>query len=166
MSEASHSSSASVSSDDEPEYSIVVPEGDNLCVCCRQVFDRADYPPFFSTNEQHHEGPSALRQAAADGCFICHYLWMTMQRCLAKCDKDVSRFGYAEGDSFTKYGITNSSEAAPVDASVISYDMKDGKDLIEWRPGRGLLPTHVPDQFGRWSVYLCREAIGNQLLLT
>ena len=117
--------------------------GENLCQACREVFDRAAFPPFHSVHNEHHRELASLKEAVRQGCFICSWLWLTITD-----HGEYRSWKYNMSRSFTCYGISNTKKAAPFHVQAIDT-FHDG-EIKRWRPGDGLLPGAVPDPAGRW----------------
>ena len=125
--------------------------GDNLCFFCRQVFERAEYPPFLSADKTHHAAFSTSSDAAQYGCFICHYIWNVITKARLELGLDTKRMRIADSEDFTEFGISNSDKEAPLEYDFLKYKEPGEDEMSEWRPGDGLLPKiYPPNSSGRW----------------
>ena len=128
------------------EHSLMPEEG-NLCSICKNVFERADYPPFFSSDEEHHKDTTSCFQAAMKGCYICSKIWNAVMR-LA--DNKPFHFSSKSKRSFTEYGISNSISPAPVGVIKSEYRDPGTRAICVWKPGDGLPSDRSPDPHNRW----------------
>ena len=122
----------------------------SLCSACQRVFSNPAFPPVHSTNDEHHRTAEDCRDAARNGCFICHTVWTRITDF-----GNQQSFKWNTYKTFTRYGLSQSKDTAPFNVEAI--ETREGL----WRPGEGTMPPgSLPEPSGQWLLTISFYSVG------